>query len=64
MFDQKEALARLDVFEEQAGRVVRAQAPTARDISEFISELDGLRQKGLITDVEIEEKKKQLLAKI
>jgi len=64
MFDQKEALARLDVFEERAGRVVCAEAPTARDISELISELDGLRQKGLITDVEFEEKKQQLLAKI
>jgi hypothetical protein len=64
MFDQKEALANLDIFEEQAGRVLRAEAPGAGDVPELIAELDELRQKGVITDAEFEEKKQQLLAKM
>ena len=64
MFDQKEALAKLDIFEERAGRVLRAEAPGAGDVPELIAELDELRQKGVITDAEFEEKKQQLLAKM
>ena len=64
MFDQKEALANLDIFEERAGRVLRADPPGAGDVPELIAELDELRQKGVITDVEFEEKKQQLLAKM
>ena len=64
MFDQKEALATLDIFEERAGRVLCAEAPSAGDLPELIAELDELRQKGLITDAEFEEKKRQLLAKM
>jgi len=64
LFDQKEALATLDVFEERAGRVLRAEAPTSGDVPELIAELGELRQKGVITDAEFEEKKQQLLAKM
>ena len=64
MFDQKDALARLDIFEERAGRVLCAEAPSAGDLPELVAELDELRQKGLITDAEFEEKKQQLLAKM
>jgi uncharacterized membrane protein YdbT with pleckstrin-like domain len=64
MFDRKAALADLEVFEERAGRVLCAEAPAAGDVPELIAELDELRQKGIITGVEFEEKKQQLLAKI
>jgi uncharacterized membrane protein YdbT with pleckstrin-like domain len=64
MFDQKEALTNLDIFEERAGRVLSADPPGAGDVPELIAELDELRQKGVITDVEFEEKKQQLLAKM
>ena len=64
MFAQKEALANLDIFEERAGRVLCADPPGAGDVPELIAELDELRQKGVITDVEFEEKKQQLLAKM
>jgi len=64
LFDQKEALARLDLFEERAGRVLRAEAPEAGDVPELIAGLDELCQKGVITDAEFEEKKQQLLGKM
>jgi len=69
LLDQKEALASLDVFEEQAERVgqgdpVPAEAPSASDVPGLIAELDELHQQGVITDVEFEEKKQQLLTKI
>jgi uncharacterized membrane protein YdbT with pleckstrin-like domain len=64
IFDQKEALARLDVFQERAGRVLDAEPPSAGDVPELIAELDELRRKGVISDAEFEEKKQQLLARI
>ena len=64
LFDQKESLGRLDVFEGRAERVLSAEAPSAGDVPELIAELDELRQKGVITDVEFEEKKRQLLTRI
>jgi uncharacterized membrane protein YdbT with pleckstrin-like domain len=64
LFDQKEALARLSGFEERAGPLLSAEAPGAGSVPELIAELDELRQKGVITDAEFEEKKQQLLAKI
>ncbi len=69
LLDQKEALASLDVFEERAGRVGQGdpaptEAPSASDVPGLIAELDELRQQGVITDVEFEEKKQQLLTKI
>jgi uncharacterized membrane protein YdbT with pleckstrin-like domain len=64
LLDQKEALTRLDILAEQAGRVLTAEAPSAGDIPELIAELDELRQKGMISDVEFEEKKQQLLARL
>ena len=64
LLDQKESLGSLDVFQERAGRVLSTEAPSAGDIPELIAELDELRHKGLITDAEFEEKKRQLLDKI
>lgn len=64
LLDQKETLASLGAFQERAGRVLGAEAPDAGDVPELIAELDELRQKGMITDVEFEEKKQQLLARI
>ncbi len=64
LLDQKETLGSLDVFDERVGRVLSAEAPDASDVPELIAGLDELRQKGVITDVEFEEKKQRLLAKI
>jgi len=64
LFDQKEAFAKLGLFEERAGRVLCAEAPEAGDVPELIAELNELRQKGVVTDAEFEEKKQQLLARM
>lgn len=64
LFDQKEALARLSIFEERAGPLLGAEVPGAGSVPELIAELDELRQRGVITDAEFEEKKQQLLGKI
>jgi len=64
LLDQKGALTGLGVSKERAERVLSNEAPGAGDITELIAELDELRQKGVITDAEFEEKKQQLLAKI
>jgi uncharacterized membrane protein YdbT with pleckstrin-like domain len=42
----------------------RTEAAGVGDVPELIAELDALRQKGLITDAEFEEKKEQLLDRI
>jgi len=64
LFDQKEPLAGPDASEAQAARVLSAEGPSAGDVPELIAELDELRQKGVITDAEFQEKKQQLLDKI
>jgi len=64
LLNQKGILGSLDVFDEQVGRVLSAEALDASDVPELIAGLDELRQKGVITDVEFEEKKQRLLAKI
>jgi hypothetical protein len=64
LFDQKEALARMSGFEERAGPLLGAEVSTAGNIPELIVELDELRQRGVITDAEFEEKKQQLLGKL
>lgn len=64
MLNQKEALSQLDIFEGEASRVLAEEAPVAGDIPELIAELDELRKRGIITDVEFEEKKKALLEKL
>jgi uncharacterized membrane protein YdbT with pleckstrin-like domain len=64
LLDQKGTLGSLDVFDEQVGRVLSAEALNASDVPELIAGLDELRQKGVITDVEFEEKKQRLLARI
>ena len=64
LLDQKGTLGSLDVFDEQVGRVLSAEALDASHVPELIAGLDELRQKGVITDVEFEEKKQRLLAKI
>lgn len=61
LLDQKASLAGLDLFEERAKRVLSAEAPSAGDVPELIAELDELRQKGMLTATEFEEKKRKLL---
>jgi membrane protein YdbS with pleckstrin-like domain len=64
MLNQKEGLGELDVFEGRVRRVLSEEAPAGRDIPELIAELDELRQKGIITNEEFQEKKDALLAKL
>jgi uncharacterized membrane protein YdbT with pleckstrin-like domain len=68
LLDQKGALggaeAREEWAAEQVGRVPDRETPSASEIPDLIAELDELRKKGLITDVEFAEKKKQLLDRI
>lgn len=64
LLNQRESLGSLADFEDRAGRVLKAQAPGSGDVPELIAELDELRQKGLITDAEFEEKKRRLLDRI
>jgi uncharacterized membrane protein YdbT with pleckstrin-like domain len=61
LLDQKAGLAGLNVLEERAKRVLSTEAPGAGDVPELIAELDELRQKKIITDVEFEKKKQELL---
>jgi uncharacterized membrane protein YdbT with pleckstrin-like domain len=64
LLNQKETLGSLGAFDERVGRVLSAETPEASDVPELIAGLDELRQKGVITDVEFEEKKQRLLARI
>jgi hypothetical protein len=64
MLNQKEGLGELDVFEGRSRRVLSEEAPSGGDIPELIAELDELRQKGIITNEEFQEKKDALLAKL
>ncbi len=64
MLNQKESLGELDAFESRSKRVLATEAPQAADIPELIAELDELRQKGLISDEEFEEKRRKLLDQI
>ena len=62
LLDQKAALDRPEVPEPRERVLV--QAPDAADVPELIAELDELRKKGLLTDVEFQEKKRKLLDRI
>jgi uncharacterized membrane protein YdbT with pleckstrin-like domain len=64
MLNQKEDMTQLDTFATQAGRVLSEEPPTSGDIPELIAELDQLRQRGIITQQEFEEKKAELLSRI
>jgi hypothetical protein len=68
LLDQKGALGGLEPREERAveqgGRVPEKEAPSVSEIPELIADLDELRKKGLITDAEFVEKKKQLLDRL
>jgi hypothetical protein len=64
MLNQKEDLGRLDEFGRKAERVLEAPPPAAGDVPELIAELDELREKGVITEAEFEQKKQELLGKI
>jgi len=64
LFEQKNALGTLAALNERAERALDAEALSANDIPALIAGLDELRQNGLITDAEFEEKKQRLLAKI
>ncbi len=61
LLEQKGSLGSLDVFEEGGARVLSTEAPSAGDVPKLIAELDKLRQEGVITNAEFEEKKQQLL---
>jgi hypothetical protein len=56
LLEQRELLSHPVVLEERV--------PDPGDVPALIAELDELRQKGLITDTEFEEKKRQLLDKL
>jgi len=64
MLNQKEDLGSLDEFGRKAARVLEAAPPTAGDVPELIGELDELRRKGIISEEEFAQKKKDLLGKI
>jgi len=64
MLNQKEGMNEMGAFESKAKRKLNSEAPTAGDVPELIAELDELRNKGLITDAEFQEKKTKLLARI
>jgi hypothetical protein len=64
MLNQKEAMGEIDAFEMRSRRILANEAPTAGDIPELIAELDELRQKGIITQTEFEDKKRQLLDRL
>jgi uncharacterized membrane protein YdbT with pleckstrin-like domain len=64
MLNQKEDLAELDTFGSRAKRVLTEEPPTTGDIPELIAELDELRKKGIITDLEFKEKKAELLGRL
>jgi uncharacterized membrane protein YdbT with pleckstrin-like domain len=64
MLNQKEAMGEIDAFESRSRRVLANEAPTAGDVPELIAELDELRQKGILTQAEFEDKKRQLLDRL
>lgn len=64
MLNQKEDLAELEGYGSRARRILDEEPPTAGDIPELIAELDELRDKGIISDQEFEEKKAELLSRI
>ena len=64
LFDTKETFGRLESLKERTVPILDTEAPTTSDIPELIAQLDQLRQKGIITGPEFEEKKKKLLDKI
>jgi uncharacterized membrane protein YdbT with pleckstrin-like domain len=64
MLNQKEAMGEIDAFESRSRRVLANEAPTAGDVPELIAELDELRQRGILTQAEFEDKKRQLLDRL
>lgn len=64
MLDAKEEMSAADSFGERAGRLLTSTPPSAGDIPELIAELDELRQKGIVTEEEFQQKKKELLDQI
>lgn len=64
MLNQKEDLSELDTIGSRAKRVLTEPPPTSGDIPELIAELDELRKKGIITDLEFKEKKAELLGRL
>lgn len=61
LLEQKTGLGRVSMaFEGKS----EGEAPRASDVPALIAELDELRQKGLLTDAEFEEKRRKLLDRI
>ncbi len=64
MLNQKEGVGRLESFRSKAEEVLSGEGPVAADIPRLISELDELRQKGIITEEEFQREKGELLEKL
>ncbi|MFQ5886543.1 MAG: PH domain-containing protein [Anaerolineae bacterium] len=64
MLNQKEGMSRLESFRSKAKEVLSGEGPEAADIPRLISELDELRQKGVITEEEFQKEKGELLEKL
>ena len=63
LLDQKTGLDQPETLKDSRQQA-ESGAPSAADIPELIAELDGLRQKGLLTDAEFQEKRRKLLDRI
>jgi len=64
LLDQKGASGGSGIQPEQVERASGKEAPGASEIPALIAELGELREKGLLSDAEFEEKRKQLLERI
>jgi hypothetical protein len=64
MLNQSEALSGVGAIERRVGQLLAAPTASASNIPELIEALDELRQKGLISEAEFEQKRQQLLDKI
>jgi len=64
LLDQKGASGGSGIQPEQMERASGKEAPGASEIPALIAELGELREKGLLSDAEFEEKRKQLLERI
>jgi uncharacterized membrane protein YdbT with pleckstrin-like domain len=64
LLDQRGVTGGSGTQAEQAERASGKEAPGASEIPALIAELGELRERGLLSDAEFEEKRKQLLARI
>jgi hypothetical protein len=64
MLNAKEALRDTDEWQKRASAAATSDAVSRADIPRLISELEGLKNRGLITPDEFEAKRKRLLDQI